>query len=188
MKKLIILLLAAAAFGAHAQSPVALGRKVATLPKNFQRPVSNTKVYDNGGSTSLPWIVFSDRDENYTYTAPGGSLVMKKIKFMEPFYVSKEQNGYLKLIKYQQGMVQGRKLTNKKGAQSYGWVSKEKVLLWQSAFVTPQTGYPQKAIAIVSGKGPLTYPNVYYDKTDSLLVFTSPEMERKKTKVALHQL
>ena len=95
MKKLIILLFVAAACDVQAQSPVSLGKKVATLPKNFQRPVSNTDVYNNGGSTSLPWIVFSDRDENNTYTAPGGSLVMKKIKFMEPFYVSKEQNGYL---------------------------------------------------------------------------------------------
>lgn len=188
MKRLIILLFIATAFAAQAQSPVSLSKKVATLPKNFQRPVSNTDVYNNGGSTSLPWIVFSDRDENYTYTAPGGSLVMKKLKFMEPFYVSKEQNGYLKLIRYQQGIVQGRKLINKKGAQSYGWISKDKVLLWQSAFVNPQTGYPQKAIAIVSGRGPLIYPNVYYDRTDSLYVFTSPEMERKKTKVALHQL
>jgi hypothetical protein len=32
-------------------------------------------------------------------------------------------------------MVQGRKLTNKKSSQSYGWISKIKVLLWQSAFI-----------------------------------------------------
>lgn len=188
MKKIIIILTALAAFSAKAQSPVALSKRVATLPTNFQKPQNNTDIYNDGGSTSLPWIVFSDRDENYTYTAPGGSLVMKKIKFMEPFYVSKEENGYIKLIKYSQGIVQGRKLINKKAAQSYGWISKDKVLLWQSAFVNPQTGYPQKAIPIVSGRGPLTYPGVYYDKSDSLYVFTSPEMERKKTKVALHQL
>ncbi|QJD96546.1 VWA domain-containing protein [Mucilaginibacter robiniae] len=173
---------------ANAQSPVSIKKKVATLPKAFEKPNSKTNVYDDGKTTSLPWIVFSDRDENYTYTAPGGSLVMKKVKFMEPFYVSRVRDGYVKLIKYQPGIVQGRKLTNKKGAQSYGWISKDKVLLWQSAYVSASSSYPEKAITLVSGKGPLTSPATYYDRTDSLYVFDSPEMEHKKSKLALHQL
>lgn len=189
MKKTISsLFITLIALAASAQSPVTISKKVATLPKTYQKPSYQTNTYEDGKSTSLPWIVFSDRDENYTYTAPGGSLVMKKIKFMEPFYVSKESNGFLKLIKYQPGMVQGRKLVNKKGAQSYGWISKDKVLMWQSAYVNPKSGYPQKALTIVSGRGPLTNPGVYYDKSDSLYVFTSPEMEHRKSKVAINQL
>jgi hypothetical protein len=179
------LLLAATA---GAQSPVSIKKKVATLPRAFEKPNSRTNVYDDGKTTSLPWVVFSDRDENYTYTAPGGSLVMKKIKFMEPFYVSTARNGYVKLIKYQPGIVQGRKLINKKGAQSYGWISKDKVLLWQSAYVSASSGYPDKAITVISGKAPLTSPATYYDRTDSIYVFDSPEMEHKKSKLALHQL
>jgi hypothetical protein len=174
--------------GANAQSPVSLGKKVSTMPAAFQKPTAQTNVYDDGKSTSIPWIVFSDRDENYTYTAPGGSLVMKKLKFMEPFYVSETRNGFIKLIKYEPGSVQGRKLTNKKAAQSYGWISRDKVLLWQSAYVNPQSGYPEKALTIVSGKGPLVTPDAYFDKTDSLYIYTSPEMEHKKGKLALHQL
>jgi hypothetical protein len=190
MKKVsaLILLLITFIVIVNAQSPVSLSKKVATLPAAFEKPNDSTNTYINGKSTSLPWIVFSDRDNNYTYTAPGGTLVMKKIKFMEPFYVSEEKNGYLKLIKYQQGMVQGHKLTNKKAAQSYGWISREKLLLWQSAFVNPQTGYPEKAITIITGKGPLTMPRVYYDKTDSLYIYNSPELEHKKAKVALHNI
>lgn len=188
MKNIIILFTLLTALGANAQSPVSISKKVATLPAAFEKPNSRTNIHDQGKSTSLPWIVFSDRDENFTTTAPGGSLVMKKIKFMEPFYVSTEKNGYLKLIKYQAGIVQGRKLTNKKAAQSYGWISKDKVLLWQSAYVNALSGYPEKAISIVSGQSPLLSPNTYYDKTDSLYVFNSPELEHRKTKVALHQL
>jgi len=188
MKNIVSILALCVTLAAHSQSPVSVKKKVATLPAAFEKPNSKTNVYDDGKTTSLPWIVFSDRDENNTYTVPGGSLVMKKIKFMEPFYVSDTRSGYLKLIKYQPGMVQGRKLVNKKAAQSYGWISKDKVLLWQSAYVNKQSGYPEKAVTLVSGKGPLTTPGVYYDKTDSLYVYTSPEMERKKTKVALNQL
>ncbi|MEX8547214.1 MAG: type VI secretion system protein TssR domain-containing protein [Mucilaginibacter sp.] len=188
MKKFLSFLTICFSLAANAQSPVSISKKVATLPVAFEKPNSKTNVYDNGKTTALPWIVFSDRNENYTYTSQGGSLVMKKIKFMEPFYVSEARDGYIKLIKYQPGMVQGRKLNSKKAAQSYGWISKDKVLLWQSAYLNSQSGYPEKAIAIMSGKGPLTIPGVYYDRTDSLYVYTSPELEHKKTKVALHQL
>jgi hypothetical protein len=129
------MLLLFSCFSVNAQSPVSISKKVVTLPAAFEKPNENTNVYNSDDKTSLPWIVFSDRDENYTYTSPGGTLVMKKLKFMDPFYVSEERNGYIKLIKYQPGMVQGRKLTNKKSSQSYGWISKSKVLLWQSAFI-----------------------------------------------------
>lgn len=187
MKNILIILLLFACFSVNAQSPVSISKKVVTLPAAFEKPNENTNIYNNDDKTGLPWIVFSDRDENYTYTVPGGTLVMKKLKFMDPFYVSEERNGYIKLIKYQPGMVQGRKLTNKKSSQSYGWISKSKVLLWQSAFVN-QGGYPSKYIAVISGKNPMLIPDFYYDKTDSLYVFTSPELDRKKTKLALHNI
>ena len=188
MKKVLILITILFPFVVKAQSPVSFSKKVITVPRAFEKPTDKTDAFDSGKSTALPWIVFSDRDENYTYTSPGGTLVMKKIKFMEPFYVSESKNGYLKLIKYQQGMVQGRKLVDKKAAQSYGWINRSKVLLWQSAFVSPQTGYPVKNIAIISEKGPLTMPQLYYDKTDSVYVYNSPELEHKKAKVALHNI
>jgi hypothetical protein len=188
MKNILSAITLLLAFSASAQSPVSIKKKVATLPAAFEKPNNKTNVYDDGKTTSLPWVVFSDRDENYTYTSPGGSLVMKKIKFMEPFYVSTSRNGYVKLIKYQPGIVQGRKLINKKGAQSYGWINKDKVLLWQSAYISASTGYPEKAMALASGKGSLASPATYYDRTDSLYVFDSPEMEHKKSKLALHQL
>jgi hypothetical protein len=187
MKNILSILLACSMFAANAQSPVSISKKVKTLPKSFEKPDEHTDIYNSDKKTSLPWIVFSDRAENYTYTSPGGSLVMKKINFMEPFYVSEERNGFIKLIKYQAGMVQGKKLINKKAAQSYGWISKSKVLPWQSAFVS-NNGYQAKYITIINGKNPMLMPDYYYDKTDSVYVFTSPELNRKKTKVALHQV
>jgi hypothetical protein len=187
MKNILTISLLFIGFIANAQSPVSISKKVATLPTAFEKPNEQTNIYDNEKKTSLPWVVFSDRDENYTYTSPGGTLVMKKIHFMEPFYVSEENNGYIKLIKYQPGMVQGRKLVNKKNSQSYGWISKSKVLLWQSSFIG-QRGYPAKYIAIINGKTPLTIPGFYYDKTDSMYVFTSPDLDHKKTKIALNNI
>ncbi|MDB5090003.1 MAG: hypothetical protein JWR09_3997 [Mucilaginibacter sp.] len=187
MKNILSILLTCSLFAANAQSPVSISKKVVTLPKSFEKPNEHTSIYNSEQKTGLPWIVFSDRAENYTYTSPGGTLIMKKLNFMDPFYVSEEKNGFIKLIKYQPGMVQGKKLTNKKAAQSYGWISKSKVLPWQSAFVST-TGFPSKYIAIINGKNPMLMPDFYYDKTDSAYVYTSPDLNKKKTKVALDEV
>lgn len=189
MKRVISLtiLIAQTAF-VMAQSPSAFGKKVKYMPKAYAKPSANTNLGEDGGKTSLPWIVFSDRDENYTTTAPGGSLIMKKLNFMEPFYVSKEENGYLKLIKYKAGMIRGRKINDKKSAISYGWIPKSKLLLWQRSYSNQKTGYPEKSIAIITGKVPLTESKFYYDNTDSAYVYSSPELKKKVTKVRLHEI
>lgn len=171
-----------------AQSPSAFGKKVKYMPKAYVKPYANTDLNENSGKTDLPWIVFSDRDENYTTTVPGGSLIMKKLNFMEPFYVSVEENGFVKLIKYKAGMVRGRKISDKKSAISYGWIPKSKLLLWQRSFSNQTSGYPEKSIAIVNGKVPMSESKFYYDNTDSAFVYSSPELKQKITKVRLHEI
>ncbi|WP_412466907.1 type VI secretion system protein TssR domain-containing protein [Pedobacter sp. KLB.chiD] len=173
---------------AYAQSPASFGKKVKYMPKSYEKPAETININDNTGRSSLPWIVFSDREDNYTTTAPGGSLIMKKISFMEPFYVSKEENGYLKLIKYKPGMIRGRKINDKKSAISYGWIAKSKLLLWQRAFSNQKTGYAEKAIGIVNGKNALTEPKFYFDTTDSILVYNTPELKDRRAKVRLHEI
>ncbi|SES08962.1 type VI secretion system protein TssR domain-containing protein [Pedobacter rhizosphaerae] len=175
-------------FYAQAQSPASFGKKVKYMPKAYEKPSEAINVNDNTSSSSLPWIVFSDRDDNYTTTAPGGSLIMKKLNFMEPFYVSKEENGYLKLIKYKAGMIRGRKINDKKSAISYGWIPKSKLLLWQRSFSNQKTGYAEKAIGIINGKNPLTESKFYYDTTDSILVYNTPELKDRRTKIRLHEI
>jgi hypothetical protein len=172
----------------QAQSPLSFSKKVKTMPTAYEKPTAALDIHDNSSKSSLPWVVFSDRDENYTTTAPGGSLIMKKLNFMEPFYVSKEENGYLKLIKYKAGMVRGKKISDKKSAISYGWIAKSKLLLWQRSFSNPKTGYAEKAISVINGINPLVEPKFYYDTTDSLLVYTTPELKNRRTKIRLHEI
>ncbi len=189
MKKLATLILInTLLFSAFAQSPASFSKRVKFMPRAFERPSEDLDINDNSSKSNLPWIVFSDREENYTYTVPGGSLIMKKLNFMEAFYVSKEDNGFVKLIKYVPGMVRGRKINNKKSAQSYGWIAKSKVLLWQRSYTNAQTGYAQKAISIINGKNPLTEPKFYYDQTDSVYIYASPELKNKITKIRLHEI
>lgn len=158
------------------------------MPKAFERPSASTNSNDRGNNSNLPWIVFSDRADNNTTTVPGGTLMMKKLGFMEPFFVSKEENGYLKLIKYKAGMVRGRKISDKKSAISYGWIPKSRLLLWQRSYSNQYNGFPEKSLSIINGTNPLLEPRFYFDNTDSVLIYTTPELKDKKTKVRLHEI
>ncbi|HMI64192.1 MAG TPA: type VI secretion system protein TssR domain-containing protein [Puia sp.] len=171
-----------------AQFPIPFQKKVKSMPKAFERPSESSNLNDNGAKTGTPWVVFSDRDDNFTTTTAGGSLFMKKLDFMEPFYVSEEKNGYLKLIKYNPGLLTGRKINDKKSAVSYGWISRWKLLMWNKSYINGKTGYPEKSIAIVDGKLPLTVSQFYYDNTDSAYVYSSPELKKVVAKIRLHQL
>ncbi|MEN0055479.1 MAG: type VI secretion system protein TssR domain-containing protein [Mucilaginibacter sp.] len=189
MKKIFLLLvLLIHTVFVMAQLTLPFQRKVQPMPKAFGRPNAATDLNGNGAKTNTPWIVYSDRDDNFTTTTPGGSLFMKKLGFMEPFYVSEEKNGFLKLIKYNAGLLTGRKINDKKNATSYGWISRWKLLMWNRSYTDQKTGYPEKSIAIINGKLPLTSSQFYYDRTDSAFVYSSPELKKVIAKVRLHQI
>ena len=173
---------------AMAQLSLPFFKKVKAMPRSFERPSATSNVNDNGAKTSTPWVVFSDRDDNFTTTTPGGSLFMKKLAFLEPFYVADEKNGYLKLMQYNTGLLTGRKVNNKKSIISYGWISRWKLLMWNRSYTDLKTGFPEKAIAITNGGMPLTVPDYYYDNTDSAYVYGSPELKKIVAKVRLHQV
>lgn len=185
---LAICILFTAAAG-RAQPSLSLGKRIEGLPKNYMNPTPSTNPnVSEGKNRKLPWIVFSDRSENLTYTTPGGSLIMKEIGFMQPFFVSDERNGYLKLVKYEPGIASGSKLKSKKSAESFGWIPRSKMLLWQKSFTDEETGYPLKAITIIKSKNPVLNPGLYYDGTDSAKVYHSPSLENLKTKICLHEI
>src|SRR5687768_8725178 len=82
------------------------GKRITRMPGNFRNPTPETKD-PSGKAAPTAWIVFSDREDNYTTTTPGGSLVFKKLAFMQPFFVSDEKEGYLRLVKYDPSVLKG---------------------------------------------------------------------------------
>jgi hypothetical protein len=171
---------------AMAQFPFA--KKVKAMPKAFGKPSEKTAISENKPKTNTAWVVISDRDDNFTTTTAGGSLFMKKLGFMEPFFVAEEKNGFLKLIKYKPELLNGRKLKDKKSAESFGWISRWKMLMWNKSYVSKTTGYPEKSIAVINGSLPLTSSKFYYDRTDSAFVYSSPALKKVIAKVRLHQI
>lgn len=169
----------------HAQSPTSFGKKVKGLPKEYIAPTTKTNAHQTKHKTNAPWIVFSDRFENTTTTTPGGSLAMHKLVYMEPFYVSKEKRGYVKLLKFNEGMVRGMKLKDRNQTESYGWIAKDKLLLWQRAYMNPGNNFAIKYLSIINTADPMINPQYFFDDVDSVYVFDGPDLKNKRSKIAL---
>lgn len=185
IRHFILALVAALSTLTFAQSPTSFGKSVKGLPKAYIAPTSKTTQHQTSSKTTAPWIVFSDRGDNFSTTTPGGSLVMHKLGYMEPFYISEERNGYVKLLKYKEGMVKALKLKNPRDAESYGWIPKEKLLLWQRAYMNPANNFSIKHLAIINDVGPLVNPQYYFDSIDSVYVFDAPDLKNRRGKIAL---
>ena len=171
----------------ESQAQFYAGKRITRMPGNFRNPTPETKD-PSGKAAPTAWIVFSDREDNYTTNTPGGSLVFKKLAFMQPFFVSDEKEGYLRLVKYDPSVLKGTKLKDKRKAVSYGWIPRHKVLMWQKALTDERSGFPIKAVSIISSGDPIARPKFYFAH-DSVIVFNSPELQAKAgEKLKLHDL
>lgn len=87
------------------------------------------------------WIVYSDRNNNPTYTSSSANKEFKTISFLQPFWVAEDEGNYLHLYKLDVNAFQLDEVRSKKGKQTrlvngitdYGWASKDKLLLWSRA-------------------------------------------------------
>ncbi len=75
------------------------------------------------------WIVFSDRDGNTSFADNAGVTPLKKIAFLQRFYVTGESGNYLHLYKWAEG-IKGNGNELLPDAEDYGWVDKSSLLLW----------------------------------------------------------
>ena len=80
------------------------------------------------------WAVFSDRANNTTYADEKGKAKYKVIQFMDMLYVAEEGDKRVHLIK-DPGFQTGQFSPN---AVDYGWVDKDKLLLWDHCLVTKE--------------------------------------------------
>lgn len=98
------------------------------LPYNERDTAPSTDVLNYQG-----WIVYSDRENNVTYTEPGGSQEYGPLNFMEQFYVAEEKDDYVRLVRDLN--LSGIELSE--NAIDFGWIKKDKLLIWNHCLVTP---------------------------------------------------
>lgn len=125
------------------------------------------------------WVVFSDREGNYTLQNPGGKVKMKDIEYLDAFYVARRKGDYCKLIKYDPAIVNGNmfvsRIKDRKQAQYYGWIHKSRLLLTKQSETDIATGFKNKQVTIVSDTACIADP-VFYFADDSIKIFKDPDL------------
>ena len=177
---------------ANAQLPFFL--RVARQPDNLV-PSSGSasparpalKVSKEGANFSpqppggAPWIVFSDRHNNNTFRNANGTVPFRKMGFMEAFYVLKERNGYVKLIKYDPALPIGNKfsrrvITDRKAVVYYGWAPKTRFLLANQSIRSADQRRPQVFSTVLAQPALLANPDRYFSN-DSIRLFADPSQQ-----------
>ncbi len=142
---------------------------------------------------TLPWVVYSDRDDNPTYRHPTLGPQFQKLRFREAFYVLGEHKGFLHLVRYSPALNVGtvyaaRLLRSRKEAVCVGWVPKDQLLLSgratrDSAGALPTLYCP----ALASSQVLRNAPHFLYQ--DSLRLFGQPELTApRRTYLKLYDL
>lgn len=122
-----------------------------------------------------PWIVYSDRDLNHTYYNPGGKVILKEVAFMDPMAVIKEKGDYVEVVRYEEGVFEGRKVKAPQKAEYLGWMPKSNLVLSSKAMTDVATGHVMKMITMFNDTFPLTHTERFF--TDgAVTLYSEPEL------------
>lgn len=136
------------------------------------------------------WICFSDRVNNSTQVSAENDMPQKKLAFLEPLFVIKQKADFVKVASYipTLNLKESKGRADKKTLKIYGWIRKEKLLLWSSALKDMHTFFMAKAVTNIAGEDMFLKPEKYFSN-DSLLLFSTPDLtERLPAKIAIGQL
>jgi hypothetical protein len=158
MKRLFFLSLLAGLLPVFLYSQTLQGRAVMDEPEDYRKITESVATaLRHSGKTieGSPWIVFSDRENNFTVNSPGALGNKRTLNFLEEFYVLEEREDFLWLVKDPDIDPFTFKLSQK--AEDCGWIRKENLLLWRSGILTNDTKIPKKAmtqntIEVIEGK------------------------------------
>jgi len=146
-------------------------KKVLGLPEVMKRPIKrfdlshyNKRVFDEK-SRKIAWEVYSDRSDNKTSNG-------KTLEFKERFFVVDEKATAIRIIK--------AKLDNLKiianTAEDFGWVDKEKMLLWSDGLLDATSKINLKGF-LLNNKSSIE--DVLKGKLDKerVVIYDSPDIE-----------
>lgn len=137
MRKIIIVFLSIFIFLTslnigHSETP--LPKTVKEKPAKYQLVSDQEDIFATTEVLNYQvWTVYSDRENNITYTEPGGTERYGTLHFMEQFYVADEKEDYVRLVRDLD--IKGINLSP--NAIDFGWINKDKLLLWNHCLVTP---------------------------------------------------
>lgn len=144
-KTISILILIILPFVTFCQSDIS-GKKVLMNPEKYKVPVENISISKTASIVEGEmWVVYSDRKNNFTTKKPGGSSTYKNINFMEKFYVLEDLGKYIHIIKDPEISYDG---ICSNFVKDYGYIEKDKMLLWIHCLVTEEAKIDKKAMIL----------------------------------------
>ncbi|MEM7374165.1 MAG: type VI secretion system protein TssR domain-containing protein [Bacteroidota bacterium] len=129
------------------------GAKAKDWPSKYTNPVMGVdlapakkgEVFEGAA-----WQVYSDRVNNVTTSQPNGGSKVATLGFLELLYVYQEQGEYLRLVKDPKFGMGMEELAFSTEAKDFGWIHKEKLLLWIRCLVTPDKSSINKKAMILN--------------------------------------
>jgi hypothetical protein len=151
-------------------------KTVKKLPVMYAYPVDSV-TYINGATIEKPWIVYSDRNNNVTYTDSKIRTVFKTTRFLESFYVINETSDLVEIVKYAPDMLESiTKVKAPSKVQYYGWIQKTKVLLSPKSYVESVDKRPMKWVTMLNGKNVIDKIK-NYTEGEYIKLFDGPELQ-----------
>ena len=181
IREAILLLLCFSFFSVDAQTE---GKKLFNQPEPYELPHEGIEPLKTSTEnvTARTWEVYSDRDNNPTYTSPDlSSQPFKTLNFLDVFYVIEEKDNFLHIFKKDwSATAPGKKNKSvheiKPGFDNfdYGWVPKDKLLLWSSSIVN-QYKFSIKALPVLKDAGAFRNPEKYIKKGGTVYIYNNPD-------------
>jgi hypothetical protein len=153
-------------------------KNVKKLPVIYEYPVDTLSTII-GPAMEKGWIVYSDRNNNVTYTDSKIRTTFKNIGFLESFYVIDETSDLVEIIKYAPDMLESSssvKIKAPSKVQYYGWIQKSKLLLSQKSFVENMDKRPLKWVTMLNGKKFFEKIKDYVEG-DHIKVYDAPDLQ-----------
>jgi len=186
VKIAILFILCFPSYLVYAQSGQTEGKKIFSLPIPYKLPSENISILkssqDNPSLMSTnTWVVYSDRDANPTYISPDlNSQKVKSLNFLDAFYVIDETDSFVRIFKYDWNALQPSKKHKseqeiKAGFDNddYGWVPKNKMLLWPHSMVNEQT-FSIKALPVLKNAEAFRNPEKYINQGGTVYLYNNP--------------
>lgn len=137
------------------------------------------------------WVVFSDREGNYTLQNPGGKVKMKDIGYLDAFFVIGRKGDYYRLVKYDPAIVNENmfvsRIKDRKQAKYYGWIHRSRLLLTKQSETDIATGFKNKQLTIVSDTTSIVEPEFYFVE-DSIKTFKDPDLRTGKGTLPFYEI
>lgn len=96
-----------------------------------EKKILSGDLGDLGDIINTPWDVYSDRDNNKTYTSPGGNTIHSTLSFGEKLWVADYYDGYL-LVYADKDKQKQQSSVISSSAECKGWIHIKNLLLWKT--------------------------------------------------------